>query len=152
MPRKWQHFHAVLLVEMHEHLGVALRGEAMAAPLQFRAQFDVVVNFAIEDDVNGLILVTDGLPAAGNVHDAQPAHGQANTRRPKKALIIRTAMKDRTIEVLQQDRPIISVGRRHVSSDAAHTVPVTAAGHGLLAGPRRRAKNLFQPPSRKAGR
>src|SRR5690606_4961552 len=61
----------ILLVAVDDGLGVAARGEAVALRFQVRAKLMVVVDLAIEDDVDRPVLVGDRLLAPGNVDDAE---------------------------------------------------------------------------------
>ena len=65
---------APLLVAVEDGFGITVRGEAVAEGLEFDAQFLVVVNFAIENDRAGAVLIVDRLPAPAEVDDAQPDH------------------------------------------------------------------------------
>ena len=55
---------------MNECFGVALCGQAMTALLQIGAQLEVIVNLAVEDDMDGAVFVGDGLMTAGEIDDA----------------------------------------------------------------------------------
>jgi hypothetical protein len=52
---------AVLLVEVHDHLGVRMRAELVAACLQARAQRLEVVDLAVEHHRHRAVLVVDRL-------------------------------------------------------------------------------------------
>ena len=67
---------AQLLVEVHEHLRVALRAEPMARALQLGAQLPVVVELAVLDDVHGAVLVRERLVAGLEVDDREPPRRQ----------------------------------------------------------------------------
>ena len=72
---------AVFLVEMDDHLGVGMvGGEPVAGALSSLAQFDVVVDLAVEDDRDGPVLVEHRLLAGGHVDDGQPAHAERHAR------------------------------------------------------------------------
>ena len=68
---------AVLLVEVHDHLGVALRGELVAAAAQLLPQLAVVVDLAVHHDDDGAILVEDRLVAGAEVDHAQALDSDA---------------------------------------------------------------------------
>src|ERR1035437_8668220 len=68
---------ADLLVEMHQHLRVALRGKVVP-PLQVLPQLQIVVDLPVEYYLNAAILVSHGLGATGYVDDAQPAVSKRN--------------------------------------------------------------------------
>src|SRR5947209_20289293 len=76
-PEQRQHFYAVFLVKMNQGFGIAVRSEPVATPGQFFPEFDVIVNLAVKNDVNSLILIRDRLMAAGQVHDTETADCQA---------------------------------------------------------------------------
>ena len=67
---------AVLLVEVHEALGVALGDETMPAPPQHVPQHGVVVQLAVEDGRHRTVLVVDGLVTTGHIDDREPAHAE----------------------------------------------------------------------------
>ena len=71
----------------------------MTAKRQALAQVAIVIQFAIEDDRDVFGFVPGGLVTAGQIDDAQPAHPQSKSRRPrltnKKAFFIRAAMAHR---------------------------------------------------------
>ena len=67
-----------VLVKVDDGLGVALRAEAMAGGLQPPPQIAVVVDFAVEDDLDRAVFVAHRLAAAGQVDDRQPAMAQGD--------------------------------------------------------------------------
>src|SRR5262249_1230720 len=67
----------LLLVEVDEDLGVALRAEAMTGALELRAQLAIVVELAVLDDVDGAVLVRDRLVAGREVDDREAPRGEA---------------------------------------------------------------------------
>jgi hypothetical protein len=77
---------APLLVGVDDDLGVGLRGEGVAQLLELGAQLAVVVDLAVEDEPDRLVLVGDRLVAAGPVDDGEPAvpetHAVALERAP----------------------------------------------------------------------
>jgi hypothetical protein len=66
----------------------------VAAPFQFRAQFQVIVDFAIEGDDGVAALREDGLIAGIQVDDLQPRSAQRDRIGFEDALLIRPAMND----------------------------------------------------------
>ena len=64
---------AVLLVEMNDRFGVAVRVEDVAALLEVGAQLDVVEDLAVERDPDRAVLVAERLLAGAQVDDGQPA-------------------------------------------------------------------------------
>jgi hypothetical protein len=65
---------AVVLIEVHQALGITVRGEDMAAGAQLRSQVGEVVDLAVEYGGHRPILVVHRLPASGDVDDRQSAH------------------------------------------------------------------------------
>ena len=65
---------AVLLVEMQDDFDVAVSAERVPGLEELRAQLAVVVDLAVADDPESFVFVRDGLMAAGEVDDRQPAH------------------------------------------------------------------------------
>ena len=63
---------------MDDHFGVGVGIEAMAGLFEFLAQLGEIVNFAVEHHPDGFVFIVDGLVAAGQVDDAEPAHAQAD--------------------------------------------------------------------------
>ena len=88
---------AEVFVEMHEHLGVSVRRETVAACLEFAAQLAEVVDLAVEDELDGAVLVRDRLVARLEVDDRKAAEAEAG-RDPLLGLqdietfVVRTAM------------------------------------------------------------
>ena len=71
----------MLLVEVDEDLGVAVGcGSGGRADSSVGAERLVVVDLAVEDDLDRAVLVADRLVAAGQVDDRQPAVDQADAR------------------------------------------------------------------------
>ena len=60
--RQADHFRAFVFIKMDEGFRVAMRPEAMPAAFQAAAEGGEVVDFAVEDDPHGLVLVGDRLP------------------------------------------------------------------------------------------
>src|ERR1700722_20194331 len=85
---------AEFLVQMQRNLAVRTRSKQMSAPLQFASLAFEVIELAVDDDVNPLVLVRDRLIAGGEVNDAQPCMTEPDAlvgRRPN-ALAVRTAV------------------------------------------------------------
>jgi hypothetical protein len=85
----------VFLIKVDQSFSVAVRPEVMAAPRQIGAQLEVIVNLAIEDDLDGIVLVRDGLMTARQIDNAQPPDAEADSRFLEKALVIRPSMFQR---------------------------------------------------------
>src|SRR5437870_1926005 len=87
---------------MNDDFRIRFGGEAMALGDQGGHQFNVVVDFAIEDDTDGAILVVDRLITPGQVDDAQPAIAKAHVVANEVPVAVRAAMPE---------------GRRHSPQD-----------------------------------
>jgi hypothetical protein len=65
----------------------------MPALFQFAAQFQMIVNLAVEDDDGVAVLGKDGLISALNIDNFQAGGTQRNGLGLKDALLVRTAME-----------------------------------------------------------
>ncbi len=65
------------------------------ATAQILPQLQIVVDFAVEHDLHGAVLVGDRLPAAGDIDDAQAPHAEADRIGHEKALIVGSAVEQR---------------------------------------------------------
>src|SRR6266853_2264629 len=83
----------ILLVEVDDALGVAMRAEGVAQSDELLAKRQVIVDFSIEDDPNGAVLVAEGLVPSGEVHNTQPAHAYAGAVVCVDSVVIRSAMR-----------------------------------------------------------
>ena len=63
-PELVQHFGAVLLVKVDQHLRVTFRAEPMALGQQIRAEFLVIVNLSVEYQHHRVVFVVQGLVTA----------------------------------------------------------------------------------------
>ena len=77
---------------MNDRLSVAVRAVGVTACDQSLPQFAMVVDLAINDDLDDAILVADGLVARGKVDDAQSAHADTHRALRIDALIVRSPM------------------------------------------------------------
>ena len=122
MPCRWRtHSGALLLVEVRDHLGVALGREAVAARAQLVAQLAEVVDLAVEHDDDRAVLVGDRLIAGDEVDDSQPLDAETDAVVEKHAPRVRPAMLERGAHPLQQlpiHRPCLR--RHHLSDDPTH--------------------------------
>src|SRR5439155_19167663 len=91
---------AVFFIEMQNRLSVALGAITMAARLQVRSELLMVVDFAVVNDPEVFVFVGDRLVAGGNIDDAEAAHGQPDITFDKEAVIVRPAMDDLMIHLL----------------------------------------------------
>ena len=93
-----------------------LRAEGVAGGLELGAQLAVVVDLAVVDEPDGLVLVGDGLVAAVAVDDAQAAVAEADGRASRRSRR-RRARGARGGGHAPEKLP---VGRAGEAEDAAH--------------------------------
>ncbi len=86
--------HAFLFVQVNQHLRIALRAEPVSAASQGSAQVAIIVDLAVEHHPHGSVFVRDGLPAHGQIDDAEAPHAHAHAPVNPVALVIRAAMPD----------------------------------------------------------
>src|SRR5579859_1444527 len=79
---------------MNDDFGIGMGIEAVAAFLQFGTQFGKIVDFAVENNPDGFVLVEDRLMAASQIDDAEPTHSQSDAVFYKDSFVVRTAMHD----------------------------------------------------------
>src|SRR6185436_4063144 len=104
---------AVLLIEMRQDFGIRRAVENVAAGLELRAQFAIVINLSVEDDRDALVFVIGGLLSGHQVDDRQPAHAERDTVTNDITFGVRTAMKHPVAHRAQQlARPIRWRGAR----------------------------------------
>jgi hypothetical protein len=83
---------AVLLIEMHDQLAVAMGAEHMTPRLKLRLPLGIVEQLAVADDGDRAVLVENGLVAVRDTDDAKPLLREADPRREQETGIVRTAM------------------------------------------------------------
>src|SRR5439155_9066241 len=91
-----------VFVKMGDYLGIALCAKAMAFALQVGAETLVVVNLAVEDNLNGPVFVADRLVAAGKIDYGEPAVGEADAGTGPEALSVGAAVGDRARHAFQR--------------------------------------------------
>ncbi len=74
----------------------------MTTLFQGAAQFQIVINFAVEDHLHHAIFVGNRLMTAGNVNNTQAAHPQSNPIGDKKTFVVWPTMDNRIGHALQQ--------------------------------------------------
>src|SRR5271166_4339662 len=104
---------------MGNHLPVGARAEAMTARLKLDSELLVIVDLAVEDNVNRPRLVSKRLRAPVHVDDRQPAHAERDVPLAPKALAIRSAVSHSSHQALQ-NLAISRNTRREDAGDAAH--------------------------------
>src|SRR5262249_40761667 len=92
---------ATFLVQVDQHLRVAVRVELVAALFQAGPQLAIVVHLPVEDDLDRTVLIADRLIAAGQVDDRQPAAGQPEAGRAPQPLGVRPAVGEAVRHRLQ---------------------------------------------------
>ena len=105
----------------------------MAFFFKFFAEFMKIVNFSIEDEPNGLILIGNGLMTSGDIDDTEAAHAQANALAKIKSPVVRSAMTDNVPHLLKQGTPGLgSVNNVYDAENSAHNpYPATFCMPGL---------------------
>ena len=66
---------ALLLIEVHDHFRVGPRPKAVPPALELGAQFDEVVDLAVQDNPYRAVFIGNGLPARIEIDDRQTAAG-----------------------------------------------------------------------------
>ena len=92
----------VLLVEVDQDLGIAPGPEPVSPGFEVPAQLPVVIDLAIEDDLDRAVLVADRLVASLEINDREAAMDQADAGLRPESLRIRAAMGDGVPQALQQ--------------------------------------------------
>ena len=85
-------FRVPLNERIQDGLSITVGTESIAPLFQFLPQFQVIVDFPVEDDNRVAILGDDGLIAARNVDNLQACRAQRHGLGFKDALLVRTAM------------------------------------------------------------
>jgi len=93
---------AVLIIRVHDRFSIAVGVELVAEFFEFFAEFEIVVDLAVENNPGSPFLVVDGLFTTLQIDDRQPAHAQADATINVKAIIVRTAVLDRIAHPGQQ--------------------------------------------------
>ncbi len=114
---------------VQNRFGVAVGTKAVAALLQFTAQFQMIVNLAVEDDDSVAILGNNGLIAALNVDNLQPRSAQRDGVRLKDALLIRTAMDNARHRILDSARRGRAMPMRKAGYAAQFSGSPASVGH-----------------------
>lgn len=73
----------------------------MSPCLKFSPEVKEVVDLAVEDDLDGAVLVADGLPASKEVYDAQAAVAKTDTLSKKQSFFIRAAVREASYHFVQ---------------------------------------------------
>ncbi len=84
---------AVLLVEVHDRLGVGGRVERVAARFEIAPQRLVVVDLTVEHDPDRAVLVPDRLAPGLEVDDAQTTHAEPDALGDVEPFAVGSAMR-----------------------------------------------------------
>ena len=84
-----------------DDFGVAAGVEDVAQRLQFRDEFLIVVDFAVEDDADALVFVVQRLLAGGQVDDRQAAVAEPDAGFDMQAAFVGAAMKLRFVHAVE---------------------------------------------------
>ena len=109
-----------LLVEVDEHLGVALRRELVPGALEPLAQLAVVVDLAVVDDLDAAVLVADRLVAAREVDDRQAPRRKRDAALDERAGAVGAAVHERVVHRLDDARVDGRAVERQQAADATH--------------------------------
>jgi hypothetical protein len=111
---------APFLIGMEDDLGVGAGAEAVAMGLQFPAQVEEVVDFAVVDDPAGFVLIGDGLVAGGEVNDAEAGHGQGGIAEDHGAGVVGAAVGKGGVHAFEGGPFIIGCGTVYPAANATH--------------------------------
>src|SRR5579862_6931739 len=81
---------------MQHGFGVAMRLKPVARPFQIGSQLGMIIDFAVEDQNRAAVVADHRLIAATQIDDFQTDCAERNLRRFPDALLVRTAMRQRT--------------------------------------------------------
>src|SRR6185312_6944533 len=114
---------APLLPGMDDHLGVAPCAEAVAGTLEFRNQLLEIVDFAVENDCDRMVLVEHRLLAMGDVDNGEPAVTKADAAIDVESRSVRPAM-GKGIGHPHQQRAVDRAGGAEIENagNAAHAM------------------------------
>src|SRR5215213_892323 len=87
---------------MNDGFGVAVGVERMTQLFEFFAEFEVVVDLAIEDNPRAAIRVVNGLLAALEVDDREAAHREAGGAIDIKTVLVRPAVTNSLVHPRQE--------------------------------------------------
>jgi hypothetical protein len=103
---------AVFFVEVNQDFGVGVRAENVTASFEAATQFLIVINFAVEDNVDGFVFVGQWLSAAFEIDDRQTAMDKTDAASSKSAFTVRSAMRNSIPHLRQQFCADRSIGIR----------------------------------------
>lgn len=105
---------------MDEDFGIGVGAEVVAAGFEAGAEFEVVVDFAVEDDLEVAVLVGDGLPAAFEVDDGEAEVAEGGGAFLEVAVAVGAAVEDAVAHGADQSGVGGAMAIGHKSGDSAH--------------------------------
>jgi hypothetical protein len=138
---------AHFLVQVNEHLGVAARHEAVAAPFEVPAQVEVVVDLAVEDHLKPAVLIAERLVAARNIDDAEAAVAEPERTIHEVAGAVGAAVRETFSHPPQRRQFRGAAAAVQKSCDPAHKQGSFAYHHSLPAAPPDILGNSWQSKS-----
>jgi hypothetical protein len=79
---------------MDDDLRIAMGVELVSTRFEISAQFQKVINFSIENNPDGPVFIVNGLPASGDINDAQPPHPETDWPVGVDTFVVRSAVND----------------------------------------------------------
>src|ERR1700678_1303049 len=85
---------AHLFVKVNNHFRIGVRGKAVAAALQLRAQFGEVIDLSVVNNPNTLVFIEYRLMPPRDVNNAQPPHPQSGPVLDEHTFVVRPAVNN----------------------------------------------------------
>src|SRR5271165_2057528 len=106
---------------MNDDFGVGVRAHAMAVVFELGAEFEEVVNLAVENDPGATVFVEDRLMASREVDDAEAAHAEASAIGDVDSLIVGAAIHDLFAHVVHERLSNVALAScAHHPGDSTH--------------------------------
>ena len=86
----------MFLEQVKNGFSIAIRAKTMTLPFKFVTKRAIVINLAIENDPERLILVGNWLSPPAYINDGKAAMAQARVLAKVEALVVRSAADERT--------------------------------------------------------
>src|SRR5262249_27105292 len=139
---------AVLLIGMHDDFGIRVRRKPVAVPLQIGTKFVKIVDLAVQDHPNRVVLIADGLIPGSEVDDAEAPMAKTDSLigADVAARGVRAAMHQ-GVGHAPENRLINGSGRR--PTDHSAHVTATSGGRGEWFSPVT-APTVFVPRGQRA--
>jgi hypothetical protein len=97
-------FIAELFVEVYDYFGIRGSAKPMTFLLQLQLELTVVVDFAVEDDLDSAVFVAQGLCSARQVDNRESPMGKPNSEGGPIAIAIRPAVGNSCRHLAQRSR------------------------------------------------